>query len=113
PVLKLDLFGHGDAVLGDARRAEGFLQHDVAALGTERDLDGIGENIHAAQQALAGVLGELDVFGSHGLKGAGPFPLRLSCDEGAANWRRRTAKGSSPSGTTVLKPRRAPTPRPR
>ena len=65
-VLELDLLGDGDAVLGDARGAEGLLEHDVAALGPERHLDGIGENVDAAQHALAGVLRELDVFGCHG-----------------------------------------------
>ena len=39
---------------------------DVAALGTERHLDGVGEDVDAAQHALAGVGGKLDVFGSHG-----------------------------------------------
>ena len=38
---------------------------DVAALGPERDLHGVGENVDAAQHALAGIGGEFDVFGSH------------------------------------------------
>src|SRR5256885_13241728 len=29
--------------------------YDVAALGSERDLDGVGENVDAAQHALAGI----------------------------------------------------------
>jgi len=40
-----------------------ILEHDVATLGTERDLDGIGENVDAAQHAIAGILRESDVFG--------------------------------------------------
>ena len=64
-VLELDLLGDGDAVLGRARRAEGLLDHDVAALGAERDLHGVGEDVDAAQHALAGIGGEFDVFGSH------------------------------------------------
>ena len=52
-VRELDLLGDGDAVLGDAGRAEGLLEHDVAALGAERHLDGIGENIDAAQHPVA------------------------------------------------------------
>ena len=42
-----------------------FSMHDVAALGAERDLDGVGEDIDAAQHALAGIGGKFDVFGSH------------------------------------------------
>src|SRR6185312_14995109 len=41
-VLELDLLGDGDAVLGDRRRAEALLDDDVATLGAERDLDGVG-----------------------------------------------------------------------
>jgi hypothetical protein len=52
-VLKLDLLGNGDAVLGDAGRAEAFFNDDVAALGAERHLDGIGKNIDPAQHAIA------------------------------------------------------------
>ena len=64
-VLELDLLGDGDAVLGDAGSAERLLDHDVAALGAERDLDGVGENVDAAQHLLARVLAKFDVFGSH------------------------------------------------
>jgi hypothetical protein len=64
-VLELDLLGDGDAVLGDARCAEALLDHHVAALGAERDLDGVGEYVHAAQHAVAGVAGEFDFLGSH------------------------------------------------
>jgi hypothetical protein len=61
----LDLFRYRHAVLGDAGRAEGFLQHDVAALGAERHLDGIGEDVDAAEHALAGVLSEFHFLGCH------------------------------------------------
>ena len=64
-VLKLDFLGDGHAVLGDARRAVGFVEDDVAALGAERHLDGVVENFDAAQQALARVGGEFYVFGGH------------------------------------------------
>jgi hypothetical protein len=47
-VLELDLLGDGDAVLGDARGAEGLVDDDVAALGAERDLDGVGEDVDAS-----------------------------------------------------------------
>jgi hypothetical protein len=52
--------------LGDAWGAIRFLEHNVATLGAERDLDGIGENVDAAQHAIAGILRKFDVFGSHG-----------------------------------------------
>ena len=54
-VLEFDLLGDGHAVLGDARRAEALVDHDVAALRTERDLDRVGEHVDAAQHAVAGV----------------------------------------------------------
>ncbi len=65
-VLELDLLGDGDAVLGDARGAEALLDDDVAALGTERHLDRVGEDVDAAQDALARVAAETNVFGCHG-----------------------------------------------
>ena len=58
-VLELDLLGDGDAVLGGARGAERLVEDDVAALGAQRDLDGVGEDVDAAQHALAGIGGEL------------------------------------------------------
>ena len=64
-VFELDLLGDGHAVLGDARSTVRLFQHHVAALGTERHLDGVGENVDAAQHALACVLRKLDVLGSH------------------------------------------------
>src|SRR5580704_13316141 len=60
---ELDLLGDGDAVLGDARRAERLVEHDVAALRPQRHLDRIGENVDAAQHPLARVTGKLDFLG--------------------------------------------------
>ena len=54
-VFELDLLGDGDAVLGDAGSAEALVDHDVAALGAERDFHGVGERLDAAQHAVAGV----------------------------------------------------------
>ena len=62
---QLDLLGDGHAVLGDRRRAEALLEHDVAALRTERRLDGVRQHIHAAQHARAGVFGKTNFFSSH------------------------------------------------
>src|SRR3954465_9383683 len=64
-VLEFDLLGDGDAVLGDARCAERLVDHDVAALGTQRNLHRIGEGIDAAQHAVARVGREFHIFGSH------------------------------------------------
>ena len=52
---ELDLLGDGDAVLGDARSAEGLLDDDVTALGAEGHLDGIREDVDAAEHLLAGI----------------------------------------------------------
>ena len=65
---ELDFLGDGDAVLGDARRAVGLVENDVAALGAERHLDGVVENFDAAQHALACVGGKSYVFGGHGFR---------------------------------------------
>src|SRR5262245_2449967 len=61
-VVELDLLGDGDAVLGDAGSAERLVEHDVAALRTERDLDGVGEDVDAAQHAVAGINAEFYFF---------------------------------------------------
>src|SRR3712207_8980996 len=47
------LFRSGDrhAVLGDTGGPEGFLEHHVAALGTEGYLDRIGQDIDAAERS--------------------------------------------------------------
>ena len=52
-VLELDLLGDGHAVLGDARGAVGLVEHDVAALGTERHAHRVRERVDAAQHAVA------------------------------------------------------------
>ena len=64
-VFELDLLGDGDAVLGDAGSAEALVEHDVAALGAERDFHRIGEGLDAAQHALTRVAGKFHIFRSH------------------------------------------------
>ena len=64
-VLELDLLGDGDAVLGDARRAERLVEHDVAALGAERHAHRAGEHFDAAQHPVAGVGGKSYFLRSH------------------------------------------------
>ncbi|MNN21662.1 hypothetical protein D3C81_1349920 [compost metagenome] len=64
-VFQLDLFGDRDAVLGRARGAEGLLDHDVAALRTERHLDGVSQDVDALQHLVAGVGVEFYDLSSH------------------------------------------------
>src|SRR5262247_939925 len=64
-VLQLDFLRHRHPVLGDRRRAERALEHDVAALRAERRLHGVGEDVDALEQLVAGVLVETYVFGWH------------------------------------------------
>jgi hypothetical protein len=59
-VLELDLAGDGHAVLGDRGGAPLLVDDDVAALGAERHLDGVGELVDALLEATAGVLAETE-----------------------------------------------------
>ena len=51
-ILQLNFLGYGNAVLGDKGRTKFLLDHDVAALGTERNFHSVGQNIHAAKNRL-------------------------------------------------------------
>src|SRR5690606_12798828 len=53
------------AVLGDARSAERLLDDHVAALGAQRHLYRIGEDVDAPQHLFAGFGGEFDFLGGH------------------------------------------------
>jgi hypothetical protein len=64
-VFQFDFLGDGDAVLGDARGAEGLVDDDVAALRAQRHLHRIGEDVDAAQHFLAGGTTEFNFFSSH------------------------------------------------
>src|ERR1700733_3040706 len=64
-VLELDFLGDGDAVLGDARRAERLVDNDIAPLRAQRPSDGVSENVDAAQHLVARVGRKTYVFGSH------------------------------------------------
>ena len=65
-VREFDLLGDRHAVLGNARCAIRFVEDHVAALGAEGDLDGVGEEVDAAKQPVAGIGAESYVFGGHG-----------------------------------------------
>jgi hypothetical protein len=64
-VLQLDLTSDGDAVVGDRGGTELLVEHHVAALRAERDLDGVGQGVHAGLEGATGVLVELQDLG-HG-----------------------------------------------
>ena len=61
-ILEFDFLGDGHAVLGDGGGAELLVEDDVAALGTERHLDGIGELVDAAQDCLPRLLAVDNLF---------------------------------------------------
>ena len=62
---QLDFLGDRHAVLGDPGRAEALVDDDVAALRAERHLHRVGEDVDAAQHALAGIAAETNFFGCH------------------------------------------------
>ena len=64
-VLDLDLTSDRDAVVRDRGRAELLVQHDVAALRAKRDLDRVGEDVHAALERAPRILVELQLLVSH------------------------------------------------
>jgi hypothetical protein len=64
-ILQLDLLGDGHAVLGDRRGPELLLDDDVAALGAECHLDGVGELVDAVEDALPRLFAIDDCFSSH------------------------------------------------
>jgi len=62
---EFDFFCDGYAVLGDPRRAEGFLHDDITALGAKGDFDRVVENLDATQNAVAGIGRKTKLFGCH------------------------------------------------
>src|SRR5260370_316750 len=64
-VLEFDFLGDRDTVLGHGGGAEGALQHHVAALGAQGDLDRVGQDVHAFNHAGACFAAENYVFCCH------------------------------------------------
>src|SRR4029453_5727915 len=62
-VLQPVSLGDRPPTVGDGGRAPLLLEHDVAALGAERHLDGVGELVHAPLEAATSFLVECDVLG--------------------------------------------------
>jgi len=56
-VVQLDVFGNGDAVLGDIRRAPALVENGVAAAGPECGANGPGQLAGAGEQFLTGIFG--------------------------------------------------------
>ena len=84
-VVELDLLGDGDAVVGDGRGAALLVERDIAALGAEGGLDGIGEGVDTLFQGLACLGVELQNLGHEELlavmaEWSGRVALR--CDDG-------------------------------
>src|SRR6187402_106515 len=59
---EFDFLRDRDAVLGDGRDAEALLDHDVAALRAQGDLDRVSEGVDTLQHAGADVFAEADFF---------------------------------------------------
>lgn len=51
--MELDALCDGDTVLGDLGRSPRLFDGDVAALGAESHLDGVGKLVHAGEHASA------------------------------------------------------------
>ena len=64
-VLDLDLASDRDAVVGDGGGAELLVEHHVAALGTEGDLDRVRDRVHPFLQCLTRFGVVLQLFVSH------------------------------------------------
>ena len=79
-VVELDLLGDRDAVVGDGGGAPLLLEDHVAALGPERDLDGVGELVHAPLQGPTCLLVERDDLRGH------PFLLLRLLRSGFSAW---------------------------
>src|SRR5215470_16338277 len=67
-VLELDLLGDGHAIVGDRGGSPLLLEHHVAALRAEGDLDDVGKLVHAALEAAPGVLVIRDHLRCHRLQ---------------------------------------------
>ena len=62
---QLDFLGDRHAVVGDRRRTELLVEHDVAALGAERHLDGVGEDVRTALERATRAFIEYELLCSH------------------------------------------------
>jgi len=61
-IIEFDVPGDGDAVVGDRRAAELFVQHHIPATRAEGDLDRVGQLVHATLQRGPGLCIEADLL---------------------------------------------------
>jgi len=61
-ILEVDFLCDGHAILGNGGGTELLVEDDVAALGPERHLHGIGKLVHAAQDGLTRLLAVNNLF---------------------------------------------------
>ena len=64
-IVELDFLGDRYAVLGHRRRTESFVQHHVATLGAQCNLDRIGQDVNAPHHLAASVCTKSYVFCTH------------------------------------------------
>src|SRR5204863_8525615 len=106
-VLDLDLSSDRDAVVGDRRRTELLVEHDVAALRAKSDLDRVGEDVDAALERAPRVLVELQLLVSHSVSSlccdyaAAPAGSRVPITFASTSDSRRIRTSSEPSLTSV------------
>ena len=61
-VAKLDVLGHGDAILGDLRRAKSSVEDDIAATRSQSHLDSVSEHVTALEHESASISSKFDVL---------------------------------------------------
>ena len=59
-IVQVDFLGDRNAILGDRGGTPLLVEHDVAALGAKRHLDGVGQQVEAALHATTGIFIKLD-----------------------------------------------------
>ena len=64
-VFELNLFGNCYTVLRYGRTAELLFEHNVAALGAQRDSNGIGQLVHAGQNCFPAIFSKYNLFTCH------------------------------------------------
>src|SRR6185437_633478 len=61
-IFEFDFFGYGYAVFGDGGRTEFLFDYDVAAFGAESYFNGVGQNVHAAEDRLPRLFSVYDLL---------------------------------------------------
>ncbi len=109
-VFQLDFLGDGHAVLGDQRRAEGFLQHHVAAFRAQGHFDRVGQGVNTLDHFLTTLVAEQYFFSHYSIplqysrhRNPEPvFPVNSQPSMTARISASLMIRSSSPSTFTVL-----------